>query len=128
MVPEFRNEPLTDFSRPEERRAFEAALAQVRAEFGRDWPLVIGGQPAWGSDWIVSTDPCDKERVVGRAARASRTEAERALEVAERAGHDWARLAAGERARVILRVAALLRVERSQSVYRNTLLCTESVK
>ncbi len=36
---EFRNEPYADFSLPENRRAMEAALAQVRAEFGREYPL-----------------------------------------------------------------------------------------
>jgi len=42
-VPDFRNQPLTDFGQPQERSAMERALAQVRDEFDRDWPLVIGG-------------------------------------------------------------------------------------
>ncbi|MBI4504562.1 MAG: L-glutamate gamma-semialdehyde dehydrogenase [Chloroflexi bacterium] len=109
MVPEFRNEPLTDFSRPAEREAFAAALAGARAERGREWPLVIDGQPVWTAAWIDSHDPCEKDQLVGRVARASRAEADRALDAAERAAHDWARLPAAARAGVLLRAAALLR-------------------
>lgn len=109
MVPEFRNEPPTDFGRPEERAAFAAALGAVRAEFGREWPLVIDGAPVWTGAWIESFDPCQQDQLVGRVARASRAEAERALDAAERAAHDWARLPAAARAGVLLRAAALLR-------------------
>lgn len=33
-LPEFRNEPFTDFSQPENIAAMEQALAAVKAEFG----------------------------------------------------------------------------------------------
>ena len=33
-LPEFRNEPYTDFSRPENRKRMEEALAKVRAQTG----------------------------------------------------------------------------------------------
>lgn len=114
MVPEFRNEPPTDFSRPEARQAFTAALAKVRGEFGREWPLVIDGQPVWTGAWLVSHDPCNTEQVVGRVARAGRADADRALAAAERAFADWSRLPAGERARVLLRAAALLRARKHE--------------
>ena len=35
MIPEFRNEPFTDFSDPENARRMHAALASVREQFGR---------------------------------------------------------------------------------------------
>ena len=47
MVPAFRNEPFTDFTDHSNARAFEAALSEVEGAV-RDWPLVIGGQPAEG--------------------------------------------------------------------------------
>src|SRR5437764_15490495 len=40
----FRNEPFTDFSRPENARAMRAALAKVHSELGREYPLIIGGE------------------------------------------------------------------------------------
>ncbi|PYT03628.1 MAG: hypothetical protein DMF65_03875, partial [Acidobacteria bacterium] len=41
---EFRNEQFTDFSKEENARAMRDALAQVAAELGREYPLVIGGE------------------------------------------------------------------------------------
>jgi 1-pyrroline-5-carboxylate dehydrogenase len=112
MVPEFRNEPTTDFSAPEHRRAMQAALAEVRAEFEREWPLVIGGERATTGNWIDSRDPCRPGRVVGRAARAGRAQAERALDTAWATFADWSRWQPAERARVLLEAAALVRREK----------------
>ena len=44
MVVDFRNEPFTDFSKEENRRAFEEALETVRAQLGREYDLIIGGE------------------------------------------------------------------------------------
>ncbi|MBI3695402.1 MAG: hypothetical protein HY238_11275, partial [Acidobacteria bacterium] len=44
QLPEFHNEALTDFSRPENRTAMEAALAKVGSQLGREYPLRIGGE------------------------------------------------------------------------------------
>src|SRR6267154_2655516 len=41
---EFTNEPFVDFSKPENRAAMEAALKKVAGEFGRDYPMFIGGE------------------------------------------------------------------------------------
>ncbi|MBI2965975.1 MAG: hypothetical protein HYY34_07215, partial [Chloroflexi bacterium] len=42
-LPPFKNTPPTDFSAPENRRALQEALARVKAELGREYRLVIGG-------------------------------------------------------------------------------------
>jgi 1-pyrroline-5-carboxylate dehydrogenase len=41
----FVNEPVSAFSKPEEQAAAQAALAKVRAELGREYPLWIAGAP-----------------------------------------------------------------------------------
>jgi len=111
MVPEFQNEPLTDFARAEQRQAMQDALAQVQGEqeVGREWPLIIGGDRVAPGDWIASLDPCRASRTVGRVARAGRPEAERALAAAWHAFDDWARWTPAARARLLLRAAASLR-------------------
>ncbi len=43
----FKNEPLTDFSKPANRKAMEKALAKVRSAFSREYPIVIGGEEIW---------------------------------------------------------------------------------
>ena len=42
-VGEFRNEPLTDFSQPDNRRAMAAAIEKVRSQLGREYDILIGG-------------------------------------------------------------------------------------
>jgi 1-pyrroline-5-carboxylate dehydrogenase len=109
VVPEFSNEPLTDFARPAHADAMRAALETVRNEMDREWPLVLGGERVTTDAWITSYDPCRKERVVGRAAKGGRAQAERALDSAWTAFADWSRWAASDRARVLFKVAAAMR-------------------
>jgi 1-pyrroline-5-carboxylate dehydrogenase len=120
MVPEFANEPLTDFSNPAQRAAMDAALRQVKGEFSREWPLLIGGQPVITNAWIDSFNPCQKTQVVGRAAKAGQSEAGRALEAAWSAFADWSRWQPAERARVLFKAAALLR--RQKHVFSATMV------
>ena len=42
-LPPYAFTTYVDFSQPEHRAAFEAALASVRSELGRSYPLVIAG-------------------------------------------------------------------------------------
>src|SRR3989442_15377012 len=41
---EFTNEPFVDFSKAENRKAMEEALKKVAGEFGREYPMYIGGK------------------------------------------------------------------------------------
>jgi 1-pyrroline-5-carboxylate dehydrogenase len=109
MIAPFRNESPTDFSQPAAREAFLAALARTESEFDRDYPLVIGGEDVWSGEWIVSTDPCQRDRRLGRVARATPALAERALDAAWAAFPDWAATDPSARARILWRAAALLR-------------------
>jgi 1-pyrroline-5-carboxylate dehydrogenase len=112
MVPEFANESLTDFSNPDQRQAMQAALRSVKQEFDREWPLVIGGKPVTSGAWIDSLNPCQKTQRVGRIARSSRAQAEQALDAAWDAFADWSRWQPAERARLLLKVAALMRARK----------------
>ena len=42
-VEEFRNEPFTDFSKPENRQAMQQAIEKVRSQLGREYDILIGG-------------------------------------------------------------------------------------
>ncbi|MET0753225.1 MAG: L-glutamate gamma-semialdehyde dehydrogenase, partial [Pyrinomonadaceae bacterium] len=41
---EFRNEPFTDYSQPENQIAMQAAIDGVRAELGKEYPITINGE------------------------------------------------------------------------------------
>jgi 1-pyrroline-5-carboxylate dehydrogenase len=109
VLPPFVNEPLTDFRADDSRRAFEAALRLVEWEAGREWPLKIGGGEVETGQWIEPTNPADPRQRVGLVARAGRAEAEQAVAAAERAFPAWSTTPPEERARLLLRVAAIMR-------------------
>ena len=110
MLVPFRNEPLTDFSQPAARAAFQAALEQTAARFDDEALLVIGGEPVSSGEWIVSygsrangTGPWAAWRGARRPWRSGRsTRPGRRI----RTGRGSAPEA---RARVLWRAAALLR-------------------
>jgi len=57
MPKAFRNEALTDFAKPSNRKAFGGALNRVRAELGLEIPLVIGGARISTPENIESRNP-----------------------------------------------------------------------
>ena len=61
---EFHNEALTDFTKPQNRAAMEKALEKVKAEFGREYPLVIAGQRITGLKTFDSTNPSHKGQLL----------------------------------------------------------------
>src|ERR1051326_8392963 len=93
----FRNEPVIDFSVPENRRAMEAALAKVRSEFGREYQLRIGGEWIATGDKLVSVNPSNSKEVVGIHHKANAELANRAVESAFTHFRQWSRTPAQER-------------------------------
>jgi 1-pyrroline-5-carboxylate dehydrogenase len=110
--PEFRNEPFSDFSKPEVRDKMDKAIAQVEAEFGREYSMVIGGKRVRAADQFMSHDPSDPERVVGVFQKGTAETAARAIEAAWEAFPDWSRTSARQRAELCFRVADMMRQRR----------------
>jgi len=108
-LPPFRNEPYTDFSVPENRRAMEQALAQVRAQLGREYELLIGGKRLKAPQQFVSINPSKCTEVVGVHQKATPELARQAVEAAFDYFPVWKRVPAPERAGLLLRVAEILR-------------------
>jgi 1-pyrroline-5-carboxylate dehydrogenase len=106
---EFVNEPLTDFSKPENKAAMEEALQTVRAEFGREYPVVIGGQRITGLKTFESINPSHKEQVLGRFNKGTKAHVEQAVETAWKTFESWKRQPVDVRAGVLLKAAALMR-------------------
>lgn len=109
MSNEFRNEPFTDFTQPENAAAMRAALAQVASELGREYPLVIAGERIYTDDKVTSVNPARKSEVVGVHQHATREHANRAVEAAAQAFEKWRWTPAAERADLLFRTAALMR-------------------
>ncbi|MCH2210065.1 MAG: proline dehydrogenase family protein [Fuerstiella sp.] len=108
----FSNEPPTDFSIEDNRSAMQQALEDVRSEFSREYPLVIGGKSCDSRSILVSRNPSDTSQVVGRVASASSDQAADAVREAERAFPQWASTDAGRRADCLELIAAEIRTRR----------------
>ena len=108
-LPEFRNEPLTDFNKPENKSAMDLAIAKVIAETGREHPLVIGGERITGLKTFTSINPAHKDQVLGKFQEGSSEHVERAMDAAWAAFETWKRTPAETRAGVLLRAAKLMR-------------------
>ena len=106
---EFRNEPLADFTKPQNRAAMEKALEKVKAEFGRDYPLVIGGQRITGLKTFDSTNPSHKGQLLGKFQKGIRAHVEQAIEAAWKAFESWKRAPVSVRAGLLLKAADLMR-------------------
>ncbi|MFO7167446.1 MAG: L-glutamate gamma-semialdehyde dehydrogenase [Chloroflexota bacterium] len=107
--PDFRNEPFTDFADPANAAAMERALAEVRGQLGRTYPLIIGGERITAERTIASTNPARPSEVVGYASCATAEQARRAVEVAYERFDSWRKVPAEERAALLFRVAEEMR-------------------
>ncbi len=109
---EFRNEPFVDFSKPENKRAMEAALAKVAKELGREYDIVIGEERIRTPEKFESFNPSHKNQVVGIFQKGTRELVDKAVEVANETFRSWCRVPAEERAEYLFRAAEELRKRR----------------
>jgi 1-pyrroline-5-carboxylate dehydrogenase len=109
MPAEFRNEPLTDFTKEQNAQAMRVAIKKVQSELGREYPLVIGGERITTDSKLESFNPANRTQVVGRFQKATKDLANRSVETAYKTFQTWKNTKAEERAEIVFRAAALLR-------------------
>ena len=105
----FKNEPLTDFSKPAERKAMQKALAKVRSSFSREYPIVIGAEEIWSEEKFNSYNPSAPEEVVGVFQKATTVLANKAVETAAAKFEEWKLIDAKKRAEYLFKAAKLMR-------------------
>lgn len=108
MIP-YKHEPFTDFSKEENKKAFEAGLELVESYLGQDYPLIINGERMTTDDKITSINPANKVEVVGRVSKANKDLAEKAMNSALEAFETWKKTKPEFRADVLFRAAAIIR-------------------
>src|SRR2546427_1715881 len=109
MANEFRNEPLTDFTKEENAVAMRSAIEKVKRELGREYPLVIGGERITTGDIFESINPANRTQVVGRFHKATKELANRAVEAAYETFKIWSNTPAEQRAGLLFSVASIMR-------------------
>src|SRR5437870_12749985 len=108
----FRNEPLLDFARADNRARFAHALKEVRKKFSRDYPLWIGGEELKTKEWLDSVNPAAPKELIGRVAVAGLKEAEQAVTIAAEFFRDWRGTPAHECAAILFRAGEIMRQRR----------------
>ena len=121
-VSEFTNEPFVDFSKAENRKAMEEALKKVAGEFGREYPMYIGGKRVTTSEKRASTNPSHPSQAIGMFQVATAEMAKLAVEAAHKAFDSWKRVPTERRAECLFRAAKILR-ERKFEI--SALMCYE---
>lgn len=108
---EFRNEPFTDFSKPENADAMSAALDKVRGELGREYPIVINGEKIALNSKFHSINPAKTSEIVGVFSEGDSDTSlvEKAITAASEAFKSWKNVPAAERAEYLFKIADIMR-------------------
>jgi RHH-type transcriptional regulator, proline utilization regulon repressor / proline dehydrogenase / delta 1-pyrroline-5-carboxylate dehydrogenase len=108
----FENVANTDFGLETSRQKMQAALAQVRADLGRELPLLIGGRPVTTGQWFETRNPSRPKEVVSRVALADEKHVDQAVTAAAAAFAKWRAVSAYDRAEAVRAVAERLEERR----------------
>ncbi len=109
---DFVNEKFIDFTKPENRKAMEDAIAHVKTQLGREYPLTIGGKDVTTTDKIISTNPSKPDQVIGVFQKATVEMANEAIDKATVAFESWKRVPVEERVACLFRAADIMRSRR----------------
>jgi RHH-type proline utilization regulon transcriptional repressor/proline dehydrogenase/delta 1-pyrroline-5-carboxylate dehydrogenase len=106
----FRNEPFADFSVAEVREAFRTAIAQVKKELGKTYPLYIGDRQVCTRTTLNSVDPARPDEVIGRVCQADIAQIEDAINAAEQSAKGgWRDTPPRQRAMYLVKAAQIAR-------------------
>ena len=108
----FQNEIIKSFQDPADQAAMQAALASVRSDFGKTYPLVIDGEKIETGKSIPSINPSNPNETIGHVSAATKELAVKAIEVAARTFETWKKTTPQERAGYLFKAAELMRQRR----------------
>lgn len=108
-LPPFCNEPFTDFTTAENKRAMREALDRVRAELGRTYDLIIAGSDLQTPATFHSVNPANPSEIIGTHYAAGAKEANEAVDAAQSAFSTWKTTSVAERVALLVRAADLIR-------------------
>lgn len=112
QIKPFENEVIKNFQDPADQAAMQAALASVRSEFGKKYPLVINGEKIETEKSIPSINPGNPDEVIGHVSAATKDLAKKAIDVAAKTFETWKKTPPQERASYLFKAAELMRRRR----------------
>ncbi len=125
---EFKNEPFTDYSKPENAEAMQQAIDQVKSELGREYPIIINGVKIELPNKFSSVNPAKKAEVVGQFSDADEDAVylvSKAIDAATVAFETWRYVAPATRAEYLFKAATIIR---DRKHYYSAWMCFETGK
>ena len=107
----FANEPHSDFSRADVRRAMQTGIASVRSLLGHRWEAASSRLPLTGP-WLESRNPCRPDELVAQVQSATAADVDRAVQLALAQFDGWRRHTPLARAAILDRAASEMRRRR----------------
>jgi RHH-type proline utilization regulon transcriptional repressor/proline dehydrogenase/delta 1-pyrroline-5-carboxylate dehydrogenase len=104
----YENAPAVNFVHRQTQEQMRTSLRAARGQFGKKYPLVIGGERVTTGKWMSSVNPSAPNEIVGEVAEAGIPEAERAVKAASAAFEHWCRTSVEHRAQLLECVAAIM--------------------
>lgn len=108
-LPPFENDAQIDFTIPECRAAFPAALRTVREQAGGTIPLFIDGREVVTDTTIPTTNPANYDEKLADVCQAGTAEIDMAIDAAERAFYIWRDVSAEDRSSYLMKAAEVAR-------------------
>ncbi len=117
MITDFKNEPLFDFTNPEIKKAFEETLEKVRKEFGKEYPMLIGGKRIFADgkrEKFHSFNPSKRGELIATFPKATIADCESAINVGSEVFKTYSLLAPESRAAILFRAANIMRQKKME--------------
>ncbi len=88
--------------------AFDAALERARADLGRTYPMIVGGEERTSAETFEDRSPIDREVVIARFPVGTRQDVQDAVDAARAAYPAWRNTPWRERLAILRRAAELI--------------------
>lgn len=108
-IPKFKNEPFTDWSKPENRTKQQQAIDEVASRLGREYPNIIGGEKVTNAQKFTSLNPSNPDQIIGTFQQGTSEDAVRALDAGWKAFESWKRVPVEKRAQILFKAAGIMR-------------------
>jgi len=111
-IPKFKNEAYIDWSKKANCDKQEAAIEKVRKDFGKEYPLIIGGEKVYTEQKFNSLNPSNPSEVVGIFQKGDAAVANKAMDAALAKFEAWKDVAPARRADYLFKAARAMRKHR----------------
>lgn len=111
-VKNFKNEPITDFSKQINLKAQQDALQIVKKKLGKTYEIIIGGKKVKTEKTFSSISPSNTSEVIANFYKGTKELVDKAVETAYKKFETWQYVPAEERANYLFKAAEIAKRRR----------------